>query len=204
MRGLIRLPMLVLLCGLLLATAAFKGCPGKAPACDNPPCATPTPDAAAEHAKAVKYARVANNSFKIVAPLFIKDAARRAAFLGDGDKLVAAVEATDASGVVAALNDLLPTFQEIAAEHTDSVAVQIAFALADQALSYFADRVSDAVQAGAVPISKSASSKMRVVLAFRDGDHLRARSKKTGQFVSLDYAQAHPDEVRVEKFARGH
>lgn len=208
MKSLMRSLMLVVLCGVIALNCAFYGKCGPAPTpCDNPPCATPTPDPAAQKAKALKYARAIANSFRIVTPLIAKNNPAEEAKLNhltsSADKLIDAVANDNNTEIVALLADIMPQFTAIVDEYTSNTAIQIALVLADEALNFFADEFVNAVsQPGVMKVvapNAKTQAQAQTILHFRDGSHLRVRDKRTGRFVSAEYAQSHPSEVYIEK-----
>lgn len=196
-----------LLCGIIALNCAFAGSCGKtATPCADPPCAAASPDPQAEKAKAIAWAREIARQFQIITPLITENHPEAAATLAhvssDADKLISAVAASNNTEIVSLLADLAPTFTQIVDQYTDNIGVQLALVAVDEALSFFADRFGNAVQQGAISRSASRSGPSQAILRFRDGAHLRIRDKKTGRFVSLDYALAHKEDVNVEKVAR--
>lgn len=193
---------LILISAVLFSSLAFNGSCGKAPPpppCTVPPCAspTPTPDKKAE---ALAKARSLNNAIRNVARIVTSIKPALGSILvkatNASDQIITAITNDNATSIPKLLADIFPVIDQVAAEFSNDKTVLIFLALADVALSYFTDQFTLAVGA---QVTSPNTPTARAIKAFQTGPHFHARDAKTGRYVTIEYAQAHPDTTVIER-----
>lgn len=184
---------LFLIASIIFVTAGFKGC-------SNQPS-----DPAGKKAQALKFARSLNTAIATIGPIVV--AAKPALAVGIGkataaaSKITTAIEQDSTTSIPLLVADILPVFNQIAAEFTQNRAVLVGLAVADIALEWFAENFVAALPAGVSQTGGSSelARATQLIVEFHAGAHFRARDAKSGRFVTIEYAQVHPDTTVIER-----
>lgn len=119
-----RLTTLTAICSLLLATAAFV------PQCNQ-----------SEKDRNIAFAKDVSGAFRTAADIVAKDHPDAAAKMRQGadlsDKLILALQGTDANSIAAIVRDILPIFTDVAKEFSNNRNVLLALALGQIGLNFF-------------------------------------------------------------------